>query len=165
MNGWNLGIAVALLLALAGAGGSARADEFPARKPGLWEVTTSGAGPRTRVVRLCLDVATEAEMIRKGLETRREICSRSEVKRSGATITDDSVCKPMSSQVTAHAVTTLDGDGSYSTVINTQYDPPFMGRTTSTTTQTGKWLGACGADLQPGEALVDGQKLKLGGGP
>ena len=152
--------ALAAFLALFAAS-TARADDFPTRKPGLWEIATTIAGtPRTS--RLCVDAASEAAMIKKGVATRKDVCTRQEIHRSGNVLTDDSVCRPMSSEVTAHSVTTFTGDTAYSTVVTARYNPPFMGKTDTTTTQEAKWLGPCGADMKPGDMLVNGRIVHIG---
>lgn len=142
-----------------------RADEYPARKPGLWEITTDPKDPRPMVARLCIDAATEADLLKKGQATKAEICSRQDVHRTGNVLTVDSVCRPMSSEVTSRSVTTYTGDATYSTVITSHFNPPFMGKTDSITTQEAKWLGPCGADMQPGDMIVGGQRLRAAAAP
>ncbi len=144
---------------------AAFADEFPARKAGLWEITTSIQGSTPDVARLCIDDATEAALLKKGDATMHSICSRHEVHRSGNTVTSDSVCRPISSQVTSHAVTSMIGDAAYTTVTAAHYDPPFMGKADSNTTQEGKWLGPCGSDMRPGDIVTHGKKLSIGTTP
>jgi Protein of unknown function (DUF3617) len=140
---------------------TALADEFPARKAGLWEITTNTGGSSPAVTRLCLDDATETELLKKGNATMNTICSRHEVHRNGNVVTQDSVCRPMSSEVTARAVTTFTGDAAYTTQTTSHYDPPFMGRADQNITQDGKWLGPCGSDMRPGDMIVRGRKLNV----
>ncbi|MGO9673683.1 MAG: DUF3617 domain-containing protein [Methylocella sp.] len=144
---------------------AAFADEVPARKPGLWEIATSQNGSPPDVARLCLDAATESELLGKAKATTAEICSRHEIHRDGDVITDDSVCRPTKSETTSHSVTTLNGDSAYTTVITAHDNPPFMGRADSTTKQDAKWLGPCGADMKPGDLLTHGRKLHITGTP
>lgn len=148
----------AALLALTQA---ANADDFPARKPGLWEITMNLGKPSPTVARYCIDAATDAQMRDMGQSATDDICSRREVHRAGDTLTSDSVCKVGSSELTSHAVTTFTDDTAYSTVITSHYNPPFMGKADSTTTQAAKWLGPCGSDLQPGDMIVQGRKMHI----
>jgi hypothetical protein len=141
----------------------ALADEMPARKPGLWEITLSEPGSPPDISRLCLDVPTEADLLAKANATMKQICSQYKLQRNGDVITEDSVCKPMKSQTTMHAVTTLRGDSAYTRVSNSHYDPPFMGRTDAQMTQEGIWLGPCGPDMKPGDFVKHGQKMNIGG--
>jgi hypothetical protein len=144
---------------------AARADEFPARKPGLWEITTTLKGSAPDVARSCIDEATEADFLKKAKSTMATICSRHDIKVNGNIVTDDSVCRPMNSEQTSHAVTTLNGDAAYTTITTLHYDPPFMGKVDTSMTQDGKWMGPCGPDMQPGDIITHGQKLHLGGKP
>jgi hypothetical protein len=141
------------------------ADEFPARKPGLWEITTNINGSPPDVARLCIDAATEAELLKKAESTMGSICSRHDVHRSGNIVTSDSVCRPMSSETTSHAVATFTGDAAYTTITTLHYNPPFMGRTDQNMTQDGKWLGPCGADMRPGDMVTRGKKVRIGTTP
>jgi hypothetical protein len=57
---------------------------------------------------------------------------------------------------------TIQGDSSYKTVINTTYDPPFMGMKDTTTTVEAKWAGPCRDGLQPGDVVMpDGRKMNM----
>ena len=141
------------------------ADPYPARKPGLWEITMTSKGSPPTVTKLCIDAATEADMLKKGEATKASICSRNEVHRSGNVYTSDSVCRPMSSETTSHSVTIFTGDTAYTMVIASHYNPPFMGHTDQEMTQDAKWLGPCGSDMQPGDMIVGGKKLHMGGTP
>jgi len=137
----------------------ADADEGPPpRKPGLWEMTMTPEAGASKSMRLCVDEATEAQMMALG-PTKGENCKSHQAHREGATFVMDSVCEIMGSEQTSHSVTTYDGDGAYRTVIEAHYNPPFLGKAATTLTQTGKWLGDCGADLKPGEALVNGVRI------
>ena len=140
---------------------AAHAEDFPARKPGLWEITTTTDKASPQVIRMCTDAALEADFLKKARQTTDSTCSRHDSHRSGNVLTDDSVCRPLSSETTAHMVTTFNGDGAYTTVITSHYTPPFMGKADSAMTQDAKWLGPCGAGLVPGDMIVGGQKINI----
>jgi hypothetical protein len=45
---------------------------------------------------------------------------------------------------------------------HSHFDPALFGKTESNSTQTGKWLGACPADMKPGDMLSpNGVKINL----
>jgi hypothetical protein len=162
LHAWSTAVALAPLLIVIGFS-AARADEPPARKPGLWEVTMSLAGiPPTR---LCVDAASEAEVNAKSFAVVKELCSKFESHRAGAVYTQDSVCKPANSTQTSHKVMTFRTDIEYTLEATTHFDPPFMGRSETKTTQTGKWVGPCGPDMKPGDMLINGNKIHVGGQP
>ena len=147
------------LVALAPA---AYADEFTPRKAGLWEITMSSEQAPPQVTRYCIDAAVETRMHAMGNTDMADLCSRHDTQRSGTTVTADSVCRVGPSQVTSHTVTTLTGDTAYTTVITSHYDPPMLGgRADSKMTQDAKWLGPCGADMQPGDMIIQGQKVHM----
>jgi hypothetical protein len=141
------------------------ADEYPARKPGLWEITMIRKGAPASVIKLCLDAATERDSIKKGEAAKASICSRDEVHRSGNVYTSDSVCRPTASETTTHSVTTFISDTSYTVAITSHSNPPFMGHADQEMTQEGKWLGPCGTDMKPGDMVVGGRKMHAGGTP
>lgn len=141
---------------------SACADDPPARKPGLWEITSGGEQPEKQVMRLCLDTATEVALLKKAQATMRETCSRHDSQMRGNVLTDESVCQLMSSEIRSHTVTTYDGDAAYRVILNSHFNPPLMGKTQSSTTQDAKWLGPCGTDMNPGDMIVNGKKIRTG---
>lgn len=141
---------------------AAYADDFPLRKPGLWEISMNMGQGSPHVSRTCIDAATETRMRSMGEADMSGLCSRKDLHRSGDTLTADSVCRIGSSQVTSHAVTTMTGDAVYSTVTTMHYDPPaFGGIADAKTTQDAKWLGPCPSDMQPGDMIVDGHKMHI----
>lgn len=141
---------------------AARADEFPVRKPGLWEITMTLRNAPPRVSRLCIDAATEARMRTLGQTDATGLCSRRNVSRSGDIVTIDSVCRIGSSEVTTHAVTTITGDTAYRTESASHFDPPTHGgMVDSNMTQDAKWLGPCGPDMQPGDMMIGGHKMHM----
>lgn len=141
---------------------AAHAEDIPARKPGLWEITMNVGEATPRVVRYCIDAATDAAMRDMGQATTDSICRRHDVHRDGATLTNDSVCRIGSSEVTSHSVTTFTADTSYILVMKSHYDPPTKaGLADTTTTQNAKWVGPCGADMKPGDMIVQGMKMHI----
>ena len=136
------------------------ADEAPPpRKPGLWEMTMTPDAGATKTMRLCLDESFEKQLMSKGAD-KADACSRHDTHRQGGAFVMNSVCLIMGSQQTAHSVTTFDGDSAYTTVIEANFDPPFLGKTGTKLAQTGKWLGECGPDLKPGDMVVNGVKVE-----
>jgi hypothetical protein len=155
----------ALTLTLIAAVGLARADDFPRRKPGLWETTMTGEANRAhepRTSRLCTDRAFEDLMIKKGMDMM-STCEKRDVKASGNIITVKSVCQFGKSNLTSTGVWTYKGDTAYQMVSDGTFDPP-MGATSKThSVQEGKWVGACPVDMKPGDMVImmpDGKELR-----
>jgi hypothetical protein len=133
-------------------------------RPGLWEMSVQSADSNqtARAYRLCLDAATEGNLLRLAGAMPKETCSRSGTRIEGAQRISDSVCSIGSTQATTHAVVTFDGDSAFRAEIRVHYEPAFFGKTDSTVTQTGRWTGSCGTGMQPGDVLTStGMKLNL----
>lgn len=154
-----------LLGGIVGLTATARADDYPPRKPGLWEVSmTTGSGKSHAMgTKMCIDAASDAALYKMGMETAGSICSRRDVSRTGYTVTSDSVCMLDKSQMTSHTVTVFAGDVAYHTESKTHFDPPMMpGMSDSTMTQDAKWAGPCPADMKPGDIVMpNGMKMNM----
>jgi hypothetical protein len=145
---------------------AAFSDELPARKPGLWEITISHREGKPNVARYCIDAATDANMRDLGQSTMGNICSKQESHRSGNSVTHDSICRIGSSEVTSHTVITFIDDTAYKSEMTFHYNPPmYGGLTDANSTQDAKWLGPCGSDMQPGDMIIQGQKMHIPTGP
>ena len=134
----------------------ARAADYPLRKPGLWEVVTtagSAKAPPSKTL-LCIDKVTDEALHAFGSAATSKMCSKSQVKTSGNVVIVDSTCQIGTSQQTAHATMTFAGDTAYHTEIKAHFDPPFLGRSDSVTTQDAKWSGPCPADMRPGDIVT-----------
>jgi hypothetical protein len=141
------------------------AQDYPKLKAGQWEtITTSSKNPGAaqNKMTMCTDEAVQKEMMTKGEGMRREMCSKSDLRREGGKFIGDSVCKIGQGTMTSHSVMTIQGDTAYKTVVNATYDPPFMGMKESTTTIEGRNVGPCRDGLQPGDVVTPtGQKFNM----
>jgi hypothetical protein len=156
-------LGAALAVGAAG-GGSARADDFPPRKAGLWqvEITMPMAQMPPQQMKMCIDPATDAEMYRLGMSAAQGMCDKPEIHRSGSTVTIDSLCKMGDSKVQTRAVTTFTGDTAYHTDASTKFDPPMSGRDQSSMKQDARWTGPCPADMTAGDVVMgNGMKMNV----
>ena len=135
---------------------AASAGDFPARKPGLWEVTI--AGPHPVKLRQCSDAASDQAMAQAGIGLSAD-CSKRDVQQTGAGIVIDSVCRSAGKTTTSHIVITGSLDSKYTMVMSSQ----AQGKPAAAPmTINGEWLGACQADQKPGEMIMpDGTKVNL----
>ena len=157
------GLGLGLCLSV-GMSGIARGDEFPPRKPGLWQVDMTMAGGQMppQQMKLCVDAATDAEMYKLGMSAGQGACSTPEIHRAGSVVTVNTSCKMGPSQVTTNAVTRFTGDTAYHTDVNAKFDPPMGGMSQSGMTQDAKWSGPCPAGMQPGDVLMgNGMKMNF----
>ena len=131
-----------------------QAQDFPARKPGLWEVVMeSAARPGGFSTRLCLDSSVDKKMMERGLTMSRPgvQCSQRDIKATASKVTVDSVCSDGARTTTTHAETIFQGNSAYRTVAKVKYAPALNGNAESTVSQNAKWLSACPADWRPGD--------------
>lgn len=157
---------IASLAALSFCMGSAvtLADDLPHLKPGLWQISTeTHHSPRPRTSKVCMNRSTLERMVGIGTAMGHPTCSRSTRHFTGATMVSDSVCRIGRSEATTHAVVTYHGDTAYDVDIHAHYNPPlFFGRSDSVSHQTARWIGACPADMKPGDMVTpEGMKLNL----
>jgi hypothetical protein len=156
---------VIYLAASAGIGcaAQARAQDFPPRKPGLWQIdmmVSAARGPQQ--MKMCIDAGTDAEMYKMGINAAQGMCGKPAINRSGSTVTVDSACKMGETQTTTHAVTKFTGDTAYHTEADSRLDPPLAGRDQSKVVQDGKWVGPCPADMAPGDmTMANGMKMNM----
>jgi hypothetical protein len=156
--------AIALPLLIGGPYGVVRAQDFPTRKAGLWEIamTMSGGQMPPQQTKMCIDAATDAELFKLGMNASQGMCQRHDMKRDGGTVTVDAECKMGDTTASTHAVTTFTGDTAYHTDINTKFDPPMAGHAASVMVQDAKWTGPCPADMQPGDIeMANGIKMNV----
>jgi hypothetical protein len=153
-------IGVALFAAL---GFPAFAQDFPRLKPGLWELERDmGSAPATQPNRpapssrttMCLDESVQNDMFAMAAGAMAGACSRHDFKRNGNRLTGDVVCSFGGSTMHSKSVMTLDGNSAYRTVIDTTYDPPFMGQTHSTMVLRARNVGACKPGQRPGDVVM-----------
>jgi hypothetical protein len=148
---------ILILAAVCTASAVCSAADFPARKPGLWQITMNHSNAKLppQVEKVCLDKATDELLYKVGAGVSSKVCSKVDIHTSGGQVVVDSICNLGSSKVTGHSVTTMNGDAAYHTDVTTHYDPPLFGKSDSSQTHDAHWLGACPADMRPGDISVE----------
>jgi Protein of unknown function (DUF3617) len=139
---------------------SLSAADLPARKAGLWEMTTTTNG-RTMPIKQCIDAATDQAMQANTSQSSQRSCSKREIKKSGDTTTVDSVCTAAGKTLTHHMVITGSFDSGYTMTmtITTEGDGIPAARNI---TIAAKWTGPCAADQKPGDMIMqNGTKINL----
>ena len=129
---------------------AAAAEDMPKRKPGLWEITTIGAGSGTNTVRTCIG-ANDRILTPAGAGD----CSAPKVSSGGSDTTIvDVMCRDGESKQTISAAFTGDFDSHYHAQVKMSFErvprgmPPHWG-----VTLDGKYLGPdCSAAGMPEEA-------------
>src|ERR1044071_7388352 len=100
----------------------AHALDLPARKAGLWEMkmTFEGRNLPSQTSQHCIDAATDKQMNSVGGNMGREACSKQDMRRTGATIVVDSVCKIGDATTTSHAVVSGDLNSAYTVKVTSK---------------------------------------------
>ena len=151
--------------------GPAFALDFPARKPGLWEIQTQtgeatgkGASPGggTHTMQQCIDAATDKAMREMGQGMGKDMCSKQDLRLEGVKLVIDSVCKIGPTTATSRAVMSGDFSSAYRVESKSTYSPPLMGRTEGTSVVDAKWVGPCKPGQKPGDMVMgNGMKMNM----
>jgi Protein of unknown function (DUF3617) len=133
---------------------------------GLWDVSIASDVLSAPVAyKMCLDSSPDwLERIIQSGTLGSTSCTKADRQASGSQLTVDSVCTVGQSQVTSHAVATLEAK-SYKIEVHSHNEPAIREKTDSTLTQTANWsAGKCPSDMKPGDIkLPNGQKVQIGG--
>lgn len=138
----------------------ASADDYPARKPGEWEVSILHGDKAAATIKMCVDKETDQLLYKIGGGLSQQLCQHSDIKVSGNVVTTDSDCTIHGSKITASGTTTFDGNIAFHGETKSHFDPPVMGKADVVTRQEGKWVGDCPADMKPGD-FVMGHGIKV----
>ncbi|MGJ7604343.1 DUF3617 domain-containing protein [Variovorax sp. LT1R20] len=150
-------VAVACMVAGTIAAGSAFAIDYPARKPGLWEIktgdgTTGKAADQT--IQQCIDAASDKALRDMGQGMGKDMCAKQDLRIESGKLVMDSVCKIGTTTATSRAVMTGDFSSSYRMESKSTYSPPLMGRTEGTSVMDAKWVGPCKPGQKPGDMVM-----------
>ncbi|BEP51103.1 DUF3617 domain-containing protein [Variovorax paradoxus] len=143
----------------------ALAIDYPARKPGLWEIQTgdgTGAKGASQTVQQCIDAATDKALRDMGQGMGKDSCSKQELRNEGGKLVVDSVCKVGPTTATTHAVMSGDFSSAYRMESKSSYSPPLMGRAEGSAVMEARWIGPCKADQKPGDMVMsNGMKMNV----
>ncbi len=135
----------------------AAAAEMPARKVGLWEITTHVAN-HAMTMKQCIDAATDQAM-QSYASSSGANCSRRDVQKSATGMTIDSVCTIAGKTMTSHIVVSGSFESNYTMTITSEGGSLPAARTI---TLDAKWLGPCAADQRPGDTIMsNGVKMNI----
>jgi hypothetical protein len=132
----------------------AMGDEFPKRKPGLWEMRTSGGPVGPQTLQQCIDAATD-DILRRQSDQGRN-CSKPTIQRDGNRYRVSSTCEGAGTRTTMDGVYTMVNDTEYRGDMKMRFDPPLSGATELNMKMAGKWLGRCKTGMKPGDIVMQG---------
>jgi hypothetical protein len=157
--------AIAFLTLAGAAAMPAMAIDYPARKPGLWEIQTgdgTAAKGASQTIQQCIDAASDKALRDMGQGMGKDACSKQELRNEGGKLVVDSVCKIGSTTATSHAVMSGDFSSAYRMESKSTYSPPLMGRAEGSAVIEAKWIGPCKAGQKPGDMIMsNGMKMNV----
>jgi hypothetical protein len=145
-------------------------ETLPARKAGLWELTTSmdeGRGPREQSMKICIDAEMEANTVQASLAEHKKSCEKYQIKKDGGKVAVDMTCEFNGRHV--ESLTEMEGDFANTfkiKIASTTSDTRESTQQTITVKrvilQDGKYLGEGCGELKGGEAQApDGSKMMV----
>jgi hypothetical protein len=146
----------------------AQGIDLPARKAGQWElrmVAEKPAGTPGMDAQMCLDAATDRDLMDFGLKMSKDSCKRYDIRRTGASWVIDAECAM--GPIRSATKTTISGDFQSTVTVRiegTTEGMPGAGKGPQATlmTQTARWIGACPEGMRPGDiAMAGGIKMNV----
>jgi Protein of unknown function (DUF3617) len=140
---------------------AAAAEDWPTRKPGLWEIHMTFVGRKlpAQTIKQCIDAATDKLMNSQYGSSTEHDCSKRDIKHAGATMTVDSVCNISGATTTSHAEVIGSFDSAYTMDVTSTREGgrPIPGMAAGGATHMkldAKWLGPCAAGQKPGDMMM-----------
>ena len=135
---------------LATAGGA----DFPKRKPGLWEMKTTGGPIGAQTIQQCIDAGTDDLLRTRSNEGQH--CSKPVVDRNGSRYRVRSSCDHQGVRSTIDGEYTMSRDTEYTGDMKMTFDPPMSGVSEMNMKMDGRWLGPCKPGMKPGDIVMQG---------
>jgi hypothetical protein len=160
---------VAVLLAAAAMAApvalSAQTLDLPPRKAGLWELQTKIEQPKATpsiAAQMCLDRATDRELMDYTLKFTEGKCASLTSKRDGASIVIDADCTFGGKATKSKVVITGDFQEAYIMRTEGTMEGGKKGKQTMLSTQTAVWKSAECPGMKPGDiTLFGGVKMNI----
>lgn len=140
----------------------AGAQDLPKLKAGLWETTTTSSGPKgapgsSMKHTMCIDDKAQKDMMAFS-QNMGANCAKNTVRRDGNKVYGEAECSMGGKMmVKSQSVTTVSGDSSYRTEVKSTISPPMAGMGESSALVEGRHVGACPANMKPGDINMNGR--------
>lgn len=139
----------------------AGAQDMPKLKAGLWESTTTSSGPKgshgsSTKHSMCVDDKSQKDMMAFSQNMGAQ-CTRNTVRRDGNKVYGEAECGMGKMTIKSQSVTTFSGDSSFRTDVRSSFTPAMAGMSESSTVVESRFLGACPANMKPGDINMNGQ--------
>lgn len=139
-------------------------DGMPRRKPGLWEMAMEVPGRAGAAMKSqhCVDARSEEQARQRALDDAPNArCEQRNLKRHANGVEFEYSCTSSRGKTEGRTKLTGDMNASYTMENQVRFDPPRGGMSEGKMTLRGQWVGACPADMKPGEMRMAG--LPMGG--
>jgi hypothetical protein len=150
------------LLALVSIGGLhavASAQDLPKRKPGLWEVSMELPNRPGQAMKSqqCVDDKSDAMAHKKAMDDQADSrCENKSVRRDASGTEVNYTCTSARGKTTGTLKLSGDMQSRFTMDNHARFDPPRHGMSEATVKTQGQWMGACPADMKPGEIRMTG---------
>jgi hypothetical protein len=154
---------LALCLLAAALAGTARAEDLPIRKAGLWELkmVRTGSPMPDLTMQHCTDEATDREMNNLVSPMAKQICAKQNIQKTATGYVSDSVCSVAGVSIASHSEVLGDFNSDYTVTTTSHSELGSKGARDTVTKIEAKWLGACKPDQKPGDIVMPGGGFKI----
>ncbi len=126
------------------------------QKPGLWQLTQSIAGHPGMVTKMCVDASMGGNMASLGMNAslHNVDCSQKSVSQTATGVDVAMTCTTSGRTLDSHVHVERVGDSEFHQTMDATFTPAVAGHSQISSTTDGKWLGACPADMKPGDVVT-----------
>jgi hypothetical protein len=148
---WAVGLGAAVAVAF----------EWPARKPGQWELAMKANGAAdmpAMTLQMCVDASTDKDMMQAGLELGKAMCPDQKIAQEDKLIVITSTCEVGGMKVAGRTEVSGDFQSGYTmrTTGDVSGGPAGMPGKTDME-HTARWVGeTCSDGMKPGDLLMPG---------
>jgi hypothetical protein len=138
---------------------AAGSQDYPKRKPGLWEMRSTGAQANGLApTRYCVGESTDTAEAHLDRSTgARGACTLGPFRKAGEGWLAESVCRESKTTVRSRALATGDLASAYRIDTVVSYDPPLAGtRKEDREAVVATWLGECQPGQKAGDMVIPG---------
>ncbi len=142
------------------------AEEFPKRKPGLWEIQTLIEGETEgKTMKQCIDTTSDAKLAKMEKEMaakKGRTCTKNAFRKEGKRFVRESDCTSDGMRIISKTTFSGDFSSQYTAETTTKFGDAIKGMAEQNAMMTARWVGPCEADQKPGDVIMsDGLKMNI----
>lgn len=129
--------------------------DWPPRKAGMWTVETPGNDGLS--IKMCLDAATDREMMEAGTALGKSMCPGQTVAKEGEMIVITSTCEIAGIKVASRTEIAGDFQSEYTLTVKGDVTGESGAATPTNFVQKARWVSeTCSDGLEPGDMMMPG---------